>query len=93
MILTKIHVEGGRYNAPMQKPATDVSDILILVPDRDSFHEVKGQELLLNKKWEVHILEPGKELRWQGMFSPWHLNTDNYHLTFTDHVAVYTPRH
>lgn len=66
MNLTKIHVEGNKYQtAPMQKPVADVvSDILILVPDLDSFHEVSGQALLLNKKWEVHLLEPGKELRW-----------------------------
>lgn len=94
MKLTKIHVGGYTWeDPPMHKTLPIVvSDILILVPDLDSFHEVKGQEILLNKKWEVHLLEPGKELKWQGMYSPWHLNTDSYRLTFIDHVAVYTPR-
>lgn len=67
MNLTKIHVtnDGIITNAPMNKPLPQVvSDILILVPDLDSFHEVSGQALLFNKKWEVHILEPGKELKW-----------------------------
>lgn len=74
----------------MQKPVRDVtSDILILVPDLDSFHEVKGQAMLLNKVWEVHLLEPEKELNWQGMFSPWHLNTSHYRLTFSDFKLVY----
>ncbi|UEN68802.1 gp6 [Shigella virus Moo19] len=94
MNLTKIHVTPTKMvNCPITKKLFTVSsDILILVPDLDSFHEVKGQEMLLNKKWEVHLLEPGKELRWLGMYSPWHLNTDSYRLTFTDHIAVYTPR-
>ncbi len=95
MNLTKIHVtnDGIITHAPMTKPLPQVSsDILIHVPDLDSFHEVGGQALLFNKKWKVHILEPGKELKWQGMFSPWHLNTIRYRLEFKDHVCKYVGR-
>lgn len=92
MKLTKIIME-GYHTAPTHKPIADVvSNIVILVPDLDSFHEVSGQAFLLNKVWKIHLLEPGKEYKWDGMFSPWHLNTDAYRLTFTDRIAVYTPR-
>lgn len=92
MKLTKIIME-GYHTAPTHKAVSDiVSNTIILVPNLDSFHEVSGQSFLLNKAWKVELLEPGKEYKWNGMFSPWHLNTDDYCLTFTDHIAVYTPR-
>lgn len=95
MNLTKIYVADATIitHAPMTKPLPQVSsDILILVPDLDSFHEVMGQALLFNKNWEVHILEPGKLLKWQGMYSPWHHNSDKYRLEFKEFFCEYTER-
>lgn len=90
MILTKIHVFGKEHQSPIYRELESVpSDVLILVPDMESFHELRGLQFLLNKVWEVHYLEPGTPLSWQGMFSPWHLNTDSYRLTFNDFTPIY----
>ncbi|AHN83347.2 hypothetical protein EpBp4_0003 [Escherichia phage Bp4] len=47
---------------------------------------------LHNKKAEVHLLEPGTPMSWQGRFSPWHLNTDKYILSFEDNTPIYKER-
>ena len=95
MILTKIHLDShvGMRHSPMYKDLGDiVSDVMVLVPDEESYHEVRGMQFLLNKVWEVVILEPGTPLSWQGMYTPWHLNTDSYRLSFNEHLAMYQPR-
>lgn len=66
--------------------------ILILVPDEQSLHELQGLLFLYNKKAEVHLLEPGTPMTWQGSFSPWHLNTDRYILSFEDNIPIYKER-
>lgn len=68
------------------------ADILILVPDEQSLHELQGLLFLYNKKAEVHLLEPGTPMSWQGSFSPWHLNTDRYILSFEDNIPIYKER-
>lgn len=94
MKLTKIHVSNDfGTHAPMHKHASRISsDVLILVPDEESYHIMKGLALIYNKVWEVHLLEPGTPMSWQGMYSPWHLNTDSYRLQFIDHTPVYVGR-
>lgn len=92
MKLTKIRAtEWGTY-PEMSKPIEDIDNVLVLVPDEESYHEVNGLMFLFNKKWEIHILEPGTSMSWQGMFSPWHLNTDSYRLIFNDHTPIYVER-
>lgn len=94
MQLTKIHVSNDLgTHAPMHKHASGiVSDILILVPDEESYHLIKGLAFIYNKVWEVHLLEPETPMSWQGMYSPWHLNTDSYRLQFIDHITMYVER-
>lgn len=56
---------------------------IILVPDEQTLHEVRGLALILGRKVIVKLLEPGKELPWSTyVHSPWHVNTDEYTLTF-----------
>lgn len=56
---------------------------LVLVPDEETLHEVQGLALIVGKKLLVRVLEPGKELPWDiNMLSPWHVNTDKYHMFF-----------
>lgn len=95
MLLTKIHMYNcnGIPHPPMQRKVEGApSDMLVLVPDMDSFHEISGMGFLLNKNWQVHLLEPGESLRFMGMYSPWHLNTDGYRLVFENHIATYKER-
>lgn len=95
MKLTKIHVnsEEFRYKqAPMYRSIDRISDVLVLVPDEESLHAVQGTALILNVNIEVHLLEPGMPMSWQGMFSPWHLNTDRYRLTFNNYTPIYVER-
>lgn len=74
-------LEQGRYTIP-----------IILVPDEQTFHEVKGLALLLGIEVRVFLKEPGKELPWSSsMYSPWHVNTDKYTLTFTMSDAFHSP--
>lgn len=68
------------------------ADVLILVPDEQSLHELQGLLFLYNKKAEVYLLEPGTPMSWQGSFSPWHLNTDKYILSFEDNTPTYKER-
>lgn len=94
MKLTKIHVSNDfDTHVPMHKHASGiVNDILILVPDEESYHLMKGLAFIHNKVWEVHLLEPGTPMSWQGMYSPWHLNTDNYRIQFIDYTLMYEKR-
>lgn len=95
MKLTKIGYAGG----PNPTMHTTLQDLVpgrltpvILVPDEQTLHEVKGLALLLNKEAIVEVLEPGKELPWSSyMYSPWHVNTDKYTLTFGITNELQTP--
>lgn len=95
MILTKIGYAGG----PNPTIHTTLQDLepgrlppIILAPDEQTLHEVKGLALILNKEVIISLLEPGKELpRSSYVYSPWHVNTDKYHLTFTTGPTIHTP--
>lgn len=105
MKLTKIGYAGG----PNPTIHTTLQDLepgrlaaIILVPDEQTLHEVKGLALILGKKVIVKVVEPGKEFTWSSsMYSPWHVNTDRYTLTFImsdtpsdilkSHHLVYAP--
>lgn len=95
MKLTKIGYAGGpnpTIHTTLQDLAPDRLTPIILVPDEQTLHEVKGLALILNKKVIVNVLEPGKELPWSSyMYSPWHVNTDKYTLTFGITNELQTP--
>ena len=95
MKLTKIGYDGGT-NPTVHTTLQDLEPgrytTIIRVPDEQTFHEVKGLALILNKKTIVEVLEPGKELPWSShMYSPWHVNTDKYTLTFGITNELQTP--
>lgn len=94
MKLTKIHVNDKfSKNSIISKVTANIcNDILIVVPDEESYHLIKGLSIIHNKVWEVHLLEPGTPFSWQGMYSPWHLNTDRYQLSFINHVLQYVSK-
>lgn len=84
MKLTKIGYAGGHIPTRY----TTLHDLLrrltpiILVPDEQTLHEVKGLALILGMKVIVKVREPGKEVLWSSsLYSPWHVNTDKYTLT------------
>lgn len=87
MKLTKIGYAGG----PNPTTHTTLQDLvpgrltpIILVPDEQTFHEVKGLALILGMRVIVKVQEPWKELPWSSsLYSPWHVNTGKYTLTFT----------
>lgn len=95
MKLTKIGYAGG----PNPTTHTTLQDLvqgrlptIILVPDEQTFHEVKGLALLLGIVVRVFLQEPGKILPWSSyMYSPWHVNTDKYTLTFGMTNGLQTP--
>ena len=95
MKLTKIGYAGG----PNPTIHTTLQDLepcrlptIILVPDEQTLHEVKGLALILNKEVIISVLEPGKELpRSSYVYSPWHVNTDKYTLTFGITNELQTP--
>ena len=95
MKLTKIGYAGG----PNPTKHTTLQDLeqgryttIILVPDEQTFHEVKGLALLLGIEVRVFLQEPGKALPWSSyMYSPWHVNTDKYTLTFDITSELQTP--
>lgn len=95
MKLTKIGYAGG----PNPTTHTTLQDLvpgrltpIILVPDEQTLHEVKGLALILGRKVIVKLQEPGKELPWSSyMYSPWHVNTDKYTLTFTTSNTFQSP--
>lgn len=94
MQLTKIGYAGG----DMSTRYTTLHDLLrrltpiILVPDEQTLHEVKGIALILGTKVIVKVQEPGKELpRSSSMYTPWHVNTDKYTLTLTTSDTFHSP--
>lgn len=95
MKLTKIGYAGGpnpTTHAILHDLVPGRLTPIILVPDEQILHEVKGLALLLNKEAMVVVLEPGKELPWSSyMYSPWHVNTDRYTLTFTTSDSFQSP--
>lgn len=93
MIISKIYPEPSEENYILHKDVANLdADVLILVPDEQSLHELQGLLFLYNKNSVVHLLEPGTLMSWQGSFSPWHLNTDKYILSFEDNVPIYKAR-
>lgn len=93
MVISKVYSTkfGDEYTHHREVANLD-ADVLILVPDEQSLHELQGLLFLYNKKAEVHLLEPGTSMSWQGSFSPWHLNTDKYVLSFEDNIPIYKER-
>lgn len=95
MKLTKIGYAGGpnpTTHATLQDLVPSRLTPIILVPDEQTLHEVKGLALILNKRAIVEVLEPGKELPWSSyMYSPWHVNTDKYTLIFGMTNGLQTP--
>lgn len=95
MKLTKIGYAGG----PNPTTYITLQDLIpvrltpiILVPDEQTLHEVKGLALILGRKVIVKLQEPGKELPWSSsLYSPWHVNTDKYTLTFGITNELQTP--
>lgn len=95
MKLTKIGYAGG----PNPTIYTTLQDLepgrltpIILVPDEQTLHEVKGLALILGMKVIVKVQEPGKVLpRSSSLYSPWHVNTDRYTLTFTTSDTFHSP--
>lgn len=94
MKLTKIGYAGG----PNPTRHTTLQNLLgrptpiILVPDEQTLHEVKGLALILGKKVIVKVQEPGKVLPWSSsLYSPLHVNTDKYTLTFTTSDSLHFP--
>ena len=95
MKLTRIGYAGG----PTSTIHTTLQDLepgrltpIILVPDEQTLHEVKGLVLLLNKEASVEVLEPGKELPWSSyLYFSWCVNTDKYTLTFGITNELQTP--
>lgn len=95
MKLTKIGYAGGpnpTKHTTLQDLVPDRLPTIILVPDEQTFHEVKGLALLLGIEVRVFLEEPGKVLPWpSSMYSPWHVNTDKYTLTFDITNDLQTP--
>lgn len=93
MVISKVYPEPNGEDYILHKDVANLgADVLILVPDEQSLHELQGLLFLYNKKAEVHLLEPGTPMSWQGSFSPWHLNTDKYILSFEDNIPIYKER-
>lgn len=95
MKLTKIGYAGGpnpTTHATLQDLVPGRLTPIILVPDEQTLHEVKGLALILGKKVIVKLQEPGKALPWStSLYSPWHVNTDKYTLTFAITNELQTP--
>lgn len=95
MKLTKIGYAGGpnpTTHATLQDLVPGRLTPIILVPDEQTLHEVKGLALILGKKVIVKLQEPGKALPWSSaMYSPWHVNTDKYTLIFTMSDTLQSP--
>ena len=93
MVISKIYPEPNGEHYILHKEIADLNaDVLILVPDEQSLHEIQGLLFLYNKNSVVHLLEPGTPMFWQGSFSPWHLNTDKYILSFEGNTPIYKER-
>lgn len=84
MKLTKIGYAGG----PNPTGHTTLQD---LVPDEQTFHEVKRLALLLGIEVRVLLKEPGKVLPWSSsIYSHRHGNTDKYTLTLTTNDSFHS---
>ena len=93
MVISKIYSAVLEDDYYRHKDITNLdADVLILVPDEQSLHELQGLLFLYNKKAEVYLLEPETPMSWQGSFSPWHLNTDKYILSFEGNTPIYKKR-
>lgn len=93
MVISKIYPEHTGDDYIRYRKVSDLNvDVLILVPDEQALHELQGLLFLHNKKAEAHLLEPGTPMSWQGEYSPWHLNTDKYILSFEDNIPIYKER-
>lgn len=85
MKLTKIGYAGG----PNPTTHTTLQD---LVPDEQTFYEVKGLALLLGIEVRVFLKEPGKGPPWSpSIYSHRHVNTDKYTLTLTTSDSFHSP--
>lgn len=85
MKLTKIGYAGG----PNPTTHTTLQD---LVPDEQTFHELKGLASLLGIEVRVFLKEPGKVLPWSSsIYSHRHVNTDKYTLTLTTSDSFHSP--
>lgn len=94
MVISKVYPEPNGENYIHHKELANLNtDVLILVPDEQSLHEIQGLLFLYNKNSEVHLLEPGTPMSWPGSFSPWHLNTDKYILSFEGNTPIYKERY
>lgn len=94
MVISKIYPEPNEENYILHKEIADLNaDVLILVPDEQSLHVIQGLLFLYNKNSVVHLLEPETPMSWQGIFSPWHLNTDKYILSFEGNTPIYKERY
>lgn len=94
MVISKIYPEPNEENYILHKEIADLNaDVLILVPDEQSLHVIQGLLFLYNKNSVVHLLEPETPMSWQGSFSPWHLNTDKYILSFEGNTPIYKERY
>lgn len=94
MVISKIYSAVHEDDYYRYKDVANLdADVLILVPDEQSLHELQGLLFLYNKKAEVYLLEPGTPMSWQGSFSPWHLNTDKYILSFEGNTPIYKERY
>src|SRR5699024_9666174 len=95
MKLTKIGYAGGpnpTIHTILQNLEPSRLTPIILVPDEQTLHEVKGLALILGRKVLVKLQEPGKELPWSpSLYSPWHVNTDKYHMSFGITNELQTP--
>lgn len=93
MVISKIYSAVHEDDYYRHKDIANLNaDVLILVPDEQSLHEIQGLLFLYIKNSVVHLLEPGTPMSWQGSFSPWHLNTDKYILSFEGNTPLYKER-
>lgn len=93
MVFTRINNTISVPSFIQHRNIEQMDEVLILVPDEQSMHELQGLLFLLNMKTEVYLLEPGTPMSWQDSFSPWHLNTDKYILSFEGNTPIYKERH
>lgn len=88
--------EGGVSTQVIFNPRWDLmsrnKDTVYFRPDEETLHEVQGLALIAGKKLLVRVLEPGRKFPWGiNMLSPWHVNTDKYHMSFGITDSYQTP--
>lgn len=65
MVISKIYSAVHEDDYYRHKDIANLdADVLILVPDEQSLHELQGLLFLYNKKAEVYLLEPGTPMSW-----------------------------